>query len=112
MRLRARSGRSSTSITSRAGPSGRRTAPGGRGSSRASTVPSRPRTCIERRRPGNLSGMSDDVKHQPGQGRFVISLDNGEEVLLEYREQGATVDFYHTFVPQAARGKGLAERVV
>ncbi|MBI4866949.1 MAG: N-acetyltransferase [Candidatus Wallbacteria bacterium] len=56
--------------------------------------------------------MSQDVTHQPDRGCFVIPVDNGDEVLLEYRSGAGALDFYHTFVPESARGKGLAEKVV
>ncbi|MBI3893143.1 MAG: N-acetyltransferase [Candidatus Wallbacteria bacterium] len=56
--------------------------------------------------------MSLDVVHQPDRGRFVIAMENGDEVMLEYRQSPGALDFYHTFVPESARGKGLAEKVV
>lgn len=56
--------------------------------------------------------MSDDVKveHEPAAGRFVIRLPGGEAI-LRYRLQGKTADFFSTFVPEALRGKGLAEQL-
>lgn len=65
--------------------------------------------------------MTYDVIHQPGQQRFVIQLPEGEAILA-YRltspvvpAPGAAlpqVDFYSTYVPEALRGKGLAEQLV
>ncbi len=36
----------------------------------------------------------------------------GQEAYVEYTQDGAVLDFGHTFVPTALRGRGLAERVV
>ena len=49
------------------------------------------------------------VEHQEEQGRFVIRVE-GEEAELAYTlpERGI-MDIQHTFVPEAARGHGLAE---
>ena len=52
------------------------------------------------------------VQHDETGHRFFISLPSGHEALLLYRRQGNTLDFYHTYVPEEFRGKGLAEKVV
>lgn len=52
-----------------------------------------------------------EIQHQPEQQRFVIELD-GKECLLEYQRQGSAVDFTHTYVPFALRGRGLADELV
>ena len=52
------------------------------------------------------------VAHQPGQRSFVADCD-GAQALLTYRRLGADlVDFNHTYVPKAARGSGVAEKLV
>lgn len=57
-----------------------------------------------------------EVQHLPGQYKFVIQQDGGEDAVLAYRlsAQGdkSAVDFYSTYVPPAFRGKGLAEKLV
>jgi predicted GNAT family acetyltransferase len=50
--------------------------------------------------------------HQPELHRFVARID-GDEAVLEYRllpDNG--VDFTRTFVPEALRGVGVAEKLV
>jgi predicted GNAT family acetyltransferase len=56
--------------------------------------------------------MSDEtaVEHEPGKHRFVIRLE-GHEAFLQYRQDGRTLDFRHTFVPEAFRGRGMAEQL-
>ena len=51
-----------------------------------------------------------EVKHDAAGNRFVITQE-GNEALLQYRLSSGTIDFYHTFVPEALRGKGLAEKL-
>ena len=61
--------------------------------------------------------MSDTVKneiaieHQQDKQRFIIPFE-GYEAVLEYQVSGKNIDFNRTFVPNALRGKGLAERLV
>jgi uncharacterized protein len=56
--------------------------------------------------------MSDAIiSHQPEQQRFVLTVDDAEAV-LDYSLHGNTINFHHTFVPLAFRGKGLAEKLV
>lgn len=52
-----------------------------------------------------------DIQHEPQRHRFVVSLD-GLESVLEYRLQGDNINFTHTFVPEALRGRGIAEKLV
>jgi predicted GNAT family acetyltransferase len=50
--------------------------------------------------------------HQPEQHRFVAQLD-GQKAELDYRllpDNG--IDFTRTFVPEALRGRGIAEKLV
>jgi predicted GNAT family acetyltransferase len=51
------------------------------------------------------------IVHQPQQQRFVMTLD-GAEAVLDYQLTGSQINFHHTFVPPAFRGKGLAEKLV
>jgi predicted GNAT family acetyltransferase len=51
------------------------------------------------------------ILHQPEQCRFIYQAD-GAEARLDYRLLASAgrpaVDFYHTFVPPAFRGQGIA----
>ncbi|MDP2714261.1 GNAT family N-acetyltransferase [Rheinheimera sp.] len=51
------------------------------------------------------------IQHQTEQQRFVLQLD-GTEAVLDYSLSGNSINFHHTFVPPAFRGKGLAEKLV
>lgn len=51
------------------------------------------------------------VEHDVQGRRFRVQV-SGQEAVLAYRMSGTTMDMYHTFVPEAARGKGLAEKLV
>ena len=53
-----------------------------------------------------------EVRHDESGHRFYIPLESGHEALLLYRRQGDALDFYHTYVPEDFRNKGLAEKVV
>ena len=53
-----------------------------------------------------------DIQHDSVRQRFVMLVD-GSEALLEYRLlPGNGIDFSHTFVPPALRGRGIAEKLV
>ena len=49
--------------------------------------------------------------HEPDNSRFVVRLESGEAVLV-YRLENGQIVFTHTFVPEAARGMGIADRLV
>lgn len=51
------------------------------------------------------------ILHHTEQQRFVLQLD-GAEAVLDYAVNGNSINFHHTFVPPAFRGKGLAEKLV
>jgi predicted GNAT family acetyltransferase len=51
-----------------------------------------------------------DIRHEPQQQRFVVNVD-GMESVLEYRLDGAHIDFSRTYVPEALRGRGIAEKL-
>ncbi len=52
-----------------------------------------------------------DVVHEPHSQRFVTIVD-GHESIADYRLAGREIDFHHTFVPDALRGRGIAELLV
>ena len=50
--------------------------------------------------------------HQPEQHRFVAQLD-GQDAVLDYKLlPGNGIDFTRTYVPEALRGRGIAEKLV
>ena len=57
--------------------------------------------------------MRVEVRHEAARRRFVAALGDGREATLEYRVEGnGVLDYYHTFVPPEARGRGIASRLV
>ena len=53
-----------------------------------------------------------DVKHDERAQKY-YALIEGQESVVEYRQAGErTLNFWHTFVPPALRGKGIAEELV
>lgn len=55
--------------------------------------------------------MSESVRHDRSQNRFVVQSD-GAEAVLEYRATADSIDFFRTYVPESLRGKGLAAKLV
>jgi len=52
------------------------------------------------------------AEHQPERQRFVVQSGD-DEAVLEYRLlQNDGIDFTRTFVPEALRGQGVAEKLV
>lgn len=51
------------------------------------------------------------VTHDPANSRFAIALADGVAVLDYRRLDEQTLDYYHTFVPRALRGRGLASQL-
>ncbi len=51
------------------------------------------------------------IRHDEERSRFVAEVEGQEAYLAYARIDDATVDFRHTFVPQALRGRKLAERL-
>lgn len=51
------------------------------------------------------------IEHQVAAQRFVLTQE-GATALLTYQLNGSNINFDHTFVPPAFRGKGLAEQLV
>ena len=53
-----------------------------------------------------------NINHQPERARFVSVIDN-QEARLEYDLMPRHgINFTHTFVPEALRGQGIAEKLV
>lgn len=53
-----------------------------------------------------------NINHQPERARFVSVIDN-QEVRLEYDLMPRHgINFTYTFVPEALRGQGIAEKLV
>lgn len=57
-------------------------------------------------------GSDERFEHDAAAHRFTLS--SGAAVaVLDYREHGSsTLEYYHTFVPPAMRGRGVASRLV
>ena len=56
--------------------------------------------------------MKLDIRHDPDRHRFIASI-GGEEAYLLYTEAGArTLDFTHTYVPEALRNRNIGEAIV
>lgn len=54
---------------------------------------------------------SPEVRHEPGQHRFVISVD-GVDGVLGYHSQDKLMAISHTDVPAAIGGRGIAGQLV
>lgn len=53
-----------------------------------------------------------NINHQPERARFVSEIDN-QEARLEYDLMPRHgINFTYTFVPEALRGQGIAEKLV
>lgn len=56
--------------------------------------------------------MRTDIRHEPEQQRFVVSLSGGDAVLDYVEQPDGSLDLRHTFTPPALRGQGIAGSVV
>lgn len=56
--------------------------------------------------------MEREVRHASREGRFEISLEEGEAYVDYTRPREGVVEFRSTFVSPGHRGEGLAERIV
>ena len=56
--------------------------------------------------------MAEDlsVQHDEAGSRFCVKLE-GYEACLMYRLQGKELDLYHTYIPEAFRGRHIAEHL-
>jgi len=50
------------------------------------------------------------VLHDQHGSRFCMRL-QGYEACLMYSQHGNQIDFYHTYVPEVFRGRGIAEKL-
>ena len=50
--------------------------------------------------------------HEPDASRYALYIDGELAALADYRVQGETVSFHHTFTDPHRRGQGLAGQVV
>jgi uncharacterized protein len=53
--------------------------------------------------------MSVHVEHDEAHHRFVVRLGNEEAEITYARPAPGVLDLQHTFVPESARGQGIAE---
>lgn len=57
--------------------------------------------------------MEVQVTHEEKYQQFTVVLDGDEEAELAYaRPSEKEIDFTHTFVPESARGKGIAQQMI
>jgi len=57
-------------------------------------------------------GTDERIEHDAASHRFTLSS-GAAEAVLDYRERDArTLEYYHTFVPEPMRGRGVASRLV
>lgn len=56
---------------------------------------------------------SVEIKHSPQEQRFVIQwLNEQAELLYSLDPNSRKINFYRTYVPESARGQGLARQLV
>jgi len=61
--------------------------------------------------PAESAAADELVRHEPENHRFALSYGAGLAV-LEYRDVGPrAIDYHHTYVPPALRGRGIASRL-
>lgn len=61
--------------------------------------------------PSESGASGDRVRHEPDSRRFAVSS-GATLAVLEYRQAGpGTVEFHHTYVPPALRGRGIASQL-
>ena len=54
-----------------------------------------------------------EIKHSPQEQRFVIQwLNEQAELLYSLDPKSRKINFYRTYVPESARGQGLARQLV
>ncbi|NDK55264.1 GNAT family N-acetyltransferase [Pontibacter fetidus] len=57
--------------------------------------------------------MDVKIVHEEKYQQFTVTLTNDEEAELAYaRPAEKEIDFTHTFVPESARGKGIAQQLI
>lgn len=54
-----------------------------------------------------------EIQHKPNEQRFIIQWVNEQaELLYSLDPNNRKINFYHTYVPESARGQGLARLLV
>ena len=56
--------------------------------------------------------MKTEIKHDKKYQQFTISLGDDDAELAYSKPDEKTISFTHTYVPEAARGKGMADRLI
>ena len=57
--------------------------------------------------------MDVKIVHEKKYQQFTVTLDGDEEAELAYaRPSEKEIDFTHTYVPESARGKGIAQQLI
>jgi len=57
--------------------------------------------------------MDVKVVHEEKYQQFTVTLNDDEEAELAYaRPSDKEIDFTHTFVPESARGQGIAQKMI
>lgn len=52
------------------------------------------------------------IQHDTARHRFYAAMPDGSEAELCYEQDGKTLNFHRTYVPEAFRTEGVAEQVV
>lgn len=56
--------------------------------------------------------MEDGViYHDEAKSRFFLTIE-GSHSVVDYEKNGEVMDIYHTYVPEAFRGEGIASKLV
>lgn len=58
-----------------------------------------------------MNDAANTVRHDPERHRFVLESDAGTAYIEYAQAAPATLDYRHTFVPTALRGRGVASTV-
>ena len=56
--------------------------------------------------------MDIDIRRDPDESRYVLTVDGTLASALDYRERGDAIAFPHTVTVPSFRGQGLADRLV
>ena len=56
--------------------------------------------------------MAKDFVHEKDAARYVMNLDGTLVAVVDYRTNGSSISFNHTYTQPARRGKGYAAEIV
>jgi len=56
--------------------------------------------------------VSKEFTHEPDAHRYVLRIDGSIAAVAEYRRNGLTMSFNHTYTAPHLRGRGLAAEIV